>query len=160
MIKTLKQSSRKENSLSINQFPSFQKLLSQLIAADSTALKWCRNLVFFSGEAVHFVKSCRFNNGKALSDRIKSEKEISQVNFKTLIFKHYYQKFAWNCHLEVKSLDWKFVVWDPVSTRNLINLKIFLVTKVVFLDFSEFSGIIPTCWSWIQAKLSFLPWLP
>ena len=149
MIKTLKQSSRKENSLSINQFPSFQKLLSQLIAADSTALKWCRNLVFFSGEAVHFVKSCRFNNSKAHSDRTKSEKEISQVNFKTLIFKYYYQKFASNGHLEVRSFTEKLQIEIQFQLKiwwTLVNLTRFLVTKVVIQHCSEFSGIIATCW--------------
>ena len=51
----------------------------------------------------------------------KSEKKISQLSFGTMIFKHYYQEFASNSHMEVRSFTEKLQVWDPVSTRNLVD---------------------------------------
>ena len=83
---------------------------------------------------MHFVKSCRFNNSKAHSVTFKSEKEISQLNFKTLIFTHYYQKFASNGHLEVRSFNEKLQIEIQFQLKiwwTLVNLTGFLVTKVV-----------------------------
>ena len=83
---------------------------------------------------MHFLKSSRFKNSKAHSDRFKSEKEISQVNFKTLIFMHHYQKFASNGHLEVRSFNEKLQIEIQFQLKiwwTLVNLTRFLVTKVV-----------------------------